>query len=218
MKKALFVLTIVILAMLVSADQAVSCGNGGMGGMGGGMGGGMMMGDMDSSMIVVADDGSILVVEHGMGMMGGWGSSQPTLSNISASGSDRWQTPFSGGWPMMLATNGDLVVVVVSSGGWGMWGAGQGAGQSWLLGIDLATGNPRWQINLENSMASFPQFSDDGSQFYITVSASGGQMYGGPMDQSGWGSSMSTKLFAIGRTGNVLWERDVSGQGGGWTP
>ena len=91
----------------------------------GGMGG-MMMGDMASSMVVVADDGSLLITEMGMGMMGGWGSSQPSLINISANGDERWQVPFNDAWPMTPATDGDLVVVVVSAGGWGTWGGGQG--------------------------------------------------------------------------------------------
>lgn len=222
MKKALFVMTIVILAMLVSAEQAVSCGNGGMGGMGG-TGGGMMMGDMDSARVVVADDGSVLVMESGTGMMGGWGSTQATMVNISADGNPRWQIPFDGTWPMMLATNGDLVVVVVSSSTGGMWGGGmwgnsQGVGQSWILGIDLETGNKRWQVDLSSGMASYPQFIADGSQFYVTVGTSNGYMGTSPMDQGGWGSEMQSTLIAFDRNGKVVWERDMSDQNGGWTP
>jgi hypothetical protein len=220
MKKALVILGILALAGVVSAAQADACGYGANGGMG--MGGGMMNGSMDSSMVVVADDGSILVIENGMGgmgMMGGWGSSQPTLTNIEPSGGGvRWQVPFSNGWPMMPITDGNLVVVVISPGGWGMWGGGQGAGQSWIVGIDLATGNPRWQKDLDNSMASYPQFSGDGSKFYVTVSARGGQLGGGPMEQGGWNSDMSSTLLAIDRNGNVLWERDLGGQSGGGMP
>jgi hypothetical protein len=67
MKTTLFVLTIVILAMIVLAEQPVSDGTGGMGETGS-VSGSMMMGPLDSTMSVVADDGSTLVVEHGMGM------------------------------------------------------------------------------------------------------------------------------------------------------
>ena len=75
MKKVLFVLMIVMLAMLVLAEQPVSDGTGGMGETGG-VSGSMMMGPMDSTVFVVADDGSMLVVEHGMGMMGSHGRSR----------------------------------------------------------------------------------------------------------------------------------------------
>jgi hypothetical protein len=202
----MFIIVVLSLSVLVSAAQVDACGwdGGGMGG--GGMGGGMMMGEMGSS-IVVADDGSLLITEMGMGMMGGWGSSQAALINISADGDERWQVPFNNAWPMMPVTDGDLVVVVVSSGGWGMWG-GQ-TSQSWIYGVDLATGNQRWQINLNGGMASFPQFSDDGSRIYLTAWTYDGNTGSDPMGQGGWNSGMSGTLMAIDRTGDLLWQREL---------
>jgi hypothetical protein len=207
MKNALFVFGIMSIAVLACTPQVDACGNGGMGGM--------MMDDMGSSMVVVADDGSLLVTEMGMGMMGGWGSSQPALVNITSSGNERWQVSFNDGWPMMPVTDGDLVVIVVSTGGWGSWGGGQNGSQSWVYGIDLATGNQRWQINLQGGMASSPQFSTDGSRIFLTASTVNGTGGWDPMDQGGWHSGMSRGLMALDRNGNVLWERDLSGHGGG---
>jgi len=215
MKRALFVLAVLSLSLVVSATQVEACGNDGWGG--GGMGG-MMMGDTGSSMVVVADDGSLLITEMGMGMMGGWGSAQPALLNVSANGVDRWQVPFNNAWPMMPITNGDLVVVVVSTGGWGMWGGGQNGGQSWIYGLDLATGAQRWQINLQGGMASLPQFSDDGSRVYLTAWTYDGNPGWDPMDQGGWGSGMGGALMAIDRNGNILWQRELGGHTGGGMP
>ena len=210
MKKALFVIGVLSISAMVWAPQVEACGNGGMGGMGG-----MMMGGMDSSVVVVADDGSLLVTEMGMGMMGGGGSSQPALVNITGAGNERWQVSFNDAWPMMPVTDGDIVVIVVSAGGWGTWGGGQNGSQSWIYGIDLATGNQRWQINFQGGMASFPQFSEDGSRIYVTASTYRGTGGWDPMDQGGWNSGMKGSLMAIDRNGNVLWERDLSGHGGG---
>jgi hypothetical protein len=206
------------------------------GGGHGGMGSGGMMGG--SGMLVIADDGSVLVTDMGLsgGMMGDPGTFERELVNIGPEGEERWRTSFEDGWPMMIVTDGDLVVLSLADDWWfghggsgdGGWGNGHGGGKTLdgpghatLVGLDLATGQERWRLDLEGDMASLPRFTEDGSRLYTTVRGmSSGPGGGGPWNQGdvpGWGMLMTSTLVAIDRDGAVLWslELDDGHMGGG---
>jgi len=111
------------LAMVFLTGSAL-LGAGMVSAQGMGMGGGGMMGG--AGMLQVAGDGSLLVTRMEAGMMGGGQQGmERSVTNISTSGVERWSTEFDSGWPMMLATNGDLVVVVLADDWW-MGGPGSG--------------------------------------------------------------------------------------------
>ena len=203
-------------------------------------GGGMMGG---AGMLVVADDGSLLVTEMGMGMMGGPGGGEGLdreLVNISADGVERWRASFDEGWPMMPVTDGDLVVLTLASDWWmgadgfgdGGWGTGGGRHDPGtgghtddsltLVALDLTTGAERWRLDLEGDMGSMAQFSPDGSRIFITLRemGEGGGPGASPIGQGqspGGGSLMSTAVAAIDRDGQLLWTLDLAGgaMGGG---
>ena len=107
-------LMILMLSMTVATFAFANGGGMGGGGMGGS--GGMMSG---AGMMIVADDGSLLVTNMDMsGMMDGsssTGTFDRDLVNIDVSGNERWRVSFTDGWPMMPTTDGDLVVVVLVS-------------------------------------------------------------------------------------------------------
>jgi hypothetical protein len=197
-------------------------------------GGGMANG---TGMVTVANDGSLLVTQMGMTMMGGpGGSGSPSLQraivDVTPAGQQRWRATFSQGWPMMAANNGDLVVVVVVNNAW-MWqsmsGMGwfplgtppQGGSQSaGLVGLDLTTGTQRWTATLPGAMGSYPQFAPDGSKIYVSVTdfGSASMMSPGSMrqgDTGGWSTQMTNKIVALDRTGHILWTLDLSQSGGG---
>ena len=201
---------------------------------GGAMGGGAMMGG--SGMMVVADDGSLLVTNMDMdGMMDGHkdggGTVDRELIDISSNGTERWRVSFTEGWPMMPATDGDLVVVVLVNDwfmgdgehgdggmGGGMMGAttqsvahgGDDEGDTIVVGLDLATGTERWRTTIPGDMAGGVQFSPDGSQIYFSVMdmGMGGGPGEGPMrqgDAAGSGMLTSSTIIALDRDGNELW-------------
>ena len=220
--KSLMILVFSIAAAALGSAQ----------GMGGGMTGG-------SGMMIVADDGSLLVTNMDMsGMMGG-GSVSTTdreIVNVGSNGSERWRVSFSDGWPMMPVTDGDLVVVVimddwfVGSGGMGDggWGGGMGGhmgggtkdagdGESVLVALDLDTGNEQWRTTVSGDMASMAQFSPDGSRIYVSTRemGSGGGMGQGSMRQgeaAGTGFMSSSTVIAFDRSGNQLWTYDLGGE------
>ncbi len=189
-----------------------------------------------TGMTVVASDGSLLVTQMGMTMMGGPGggggpSLQRAVVDVTSSGQQRWRATFSQGWPMMAANNGALVVVVVvnnawmwqsmSGMGWFPWGTPpQGGSQNGtLVGLDLATGAQLWSATLPGDMGSYPQFSADGSRIYVSVTSFGqaSMMGGGPMrqgDTGGWATQMTNKVVALDRAGTTLWTVDLSTSGG----
>jgi len=189
-----------------------------------------------TGMLVAASDGSLLVTQMGMSMMGGPGGSgsaslQRAIVDLGSNGQERWRATFTQGWPMMAANNGDLVVVVVmnnafmwrslSSSGWFPWGSQpQGGSQdATLVGLDLATGSQRWSATLPGDMGSYPQFAADGSRIYVTVTDFGqvGMMGGGPLrqgDTGGWATQMINKVVALTRSGTALWTVDLSQSGG----
>jgi hypothetical protein len=193
-----------------------------------------------TGMVAVASDGSLLVTQMGMTMMGSpGGSGNPSLQraiiNVTSGGQQRWRATFSQGWPMMAASNGDLVVVVIvnnvwmwqsmSGMGWFPWGTPpQGGSQSaGLVGLDLATGNQRWSATLPGDMGSYPQFSPDGSRIYVSATDFGqtSMMGGGSArqgDTGGWSTQMTNKIVALDRSGNILWTLDLSQSGGGMMP
>jgi len=205
---------------------------------------GMMGGNMGmpngTGMAVVASDGSLLVTQMGMSMMGGSGGSgsaslQRAIVNLGSSGQERWRSTFTQGWPMMAASNGDLVVIVVmnnafmwrsmSNSGWFPWGTQpqSGAENATLVGLDLATGRQRWSATLPGDMGSLPQFTTDGSRLYVSVTDFGqaGMMGGTSMrqgDTGGWATQMTNKVVALDRAGNILWTADLSQSGGGMMP
>ena len=224
---------LIALALIVGFP-ALGVADGGMGGMGGG--GGVMGG---SGMMVVADDGSLLVSNMGMsGMMGG-GSVSTTdreIVNVDSNGSERWRASFEDGWPMMPVTDGDLVVVVLmddwfmgsggmGDGGWGSGGMGgmksgehgPGDGESVLVALDLDTGAEEWRTTITGDMASMAQFSPDGSQIYVSAveMESGTGMGQGSMrqgDAAGAGFMSSSTIVAFDRSGNQLWTYDLGGE------
>ncbi len=197
------------------------------------MGGPVAMGNGTGN-VVVASDGSILVTQMGMTMMGGpmQGSSslQRAVVDLSENGTQRWRASFAQGWPMMAANNGDLVVVVVMNSAW-MWRAVSGMGwfpfgtppqgtgeDATLVGLDLATGSQRWSAPLPGDMGSYPQFSADGSRIYVAVTDFGQatSMGGGAMrqgDVGGWATQMTNKIVALSRAGATLWTADLSSSG-----
>jgi outer membrane protein assembly factor BamB len=225
---------LIALALIVGVP-ALLVANGGMSGMG--SGGGMMGG---SGMMVVADDGSLLVTNMDMaGMMGGGtvSTTDREIVNVGSNGSERWRVSFSDGWPMMPVTNGGLVVVVLmddwfmgssgmGDGGWGSGGMGGGMkegehgpgdGESVLVALDLDTGNEQWRTTITGDMASMAQFSPDGSQIYLSAvdMGSGGGMGHGSMRQGeavGTGFMSSSTIVAFDRSGNQLWTYDVGGE------
>jgi hypothetical protein len=229
MKSSVFLAIALTLAAPIVAAAHEPGGMGGMGGTGG-MGG--------AGMLTVADDGSLLVTDVGSGMMGGGGSGQGVdreLVNISAAGQLRWRASFDVGWPMLPASDGDLVVLALREDWWmggGLGGDGQPPGGGGgggggmpgdphadsvtLVGLELATGHELWRTVLDGDMASLPQFAPDGSRFYVTVRDfdSGSQMPATPMHQGDAPSGamlMSTTVVAVNRSGTVLWSLDLSG-------
>jgi len=88
--------------------------------------GGAMLGR--SGMMIVADDGSLLVSNMNLTGTAGNQGSPPTLSrsliDLAPDGTERWSVSFTDGWPMMPATDGNLVVVVLVND----WFMGTGTG------------------------------------------------------------------------------------------
>ena len=213
---------------------------------GGGMGsGGPMMGS--SGMMVVADDGSLLVTNMDMSSVMNSSSSTGTVSrtlvNVAPDGSERWRVDFTDGWPMMPATDGNLVVVVLvndwfmgtggmGDGGWNDGGMGGGMmditsqdaaspdDQVTVVGLDLATGQENWRTTLNGDMASMVQFSPTGSQIYISLMNMGtmGNTGSNPMQQGDAASSSilgSTTVVALDPgDGHQLWSYDTGNTGG----
>lgn len=214
---------LMIVAIAVASAAIAFADGGGMGGMGSG---GMMGG---TGMLVIADDGSVLVTEMGMGggMMGDSGDLERELINIDPDGNERWRVSFEEGWPMMPATDGDLVVFTLADDWWmgdgglgdGGWGHGggktldEGDGHATLIALGLATGQELWRLELEGDRLSIPQFTEDGSRLYLTVRGmDGDHVGGGPMgqgDAAGSRMMMSSTLVAVDRGGNVLWTLDL---------
>lgn len=220
------------MAGLLVVASAVAFAQGGPGGgMGGGMmGGGMMAGG--SGMLVVADDGSLLVTEMdvGGGHMGG-GALQRELVCLGPDGQERWRASFDDGWPMMPATDGDLVVLALADSSWmGYGGTGDGGWHgggklldgddvpATLVALSLATGAEQWRLELDGDMISLPQFAPDGSRIYVTVRSMDhhGPLGNGPLhqgDAGDWSMAMSSSVVAISRDGQQLWSVDL-GDGG----
>ena len=187
-RTSLIGITVLALATFGFA-QGSGMGGGGMGGSGG-----MMAG---AGMMVVADDGSLLVTNMDMsGMMGGSGSTgtfDRELVSVNTDGSERWRVSFSDGWPMMPTTDGDLVVVVLVNdwfmgddgmgdgghpgGGMGGMGgmkafgakAGDANDSVVVVGLDLTSGAERWRTSFTGDMGSMVQFTPDGTQIYMSL-------------------------------------------------
>lgn len=240
MKKRITFLAAFAAVTLAVSGLVLAHGGGGMGS------GGAMMGG--SGMMVVADDASLLVTNMDMsGMVHGGGASNEVsrdLINLSADGTERWRVSFTEGWPMIPATDGDLVVVVLvddwfmGSGGMGDGGFGGGMGGGMMgittmdaghggngsdevivVGLDLATGAERWRTTLEGDMGSMVQFSPDGMRLYISLMDMGtGSGAGtGPMSQgdaAGSGVLTSNTIVALDRSGNQLWSYETGNTGG----
>ena len=221
-------LTPVVLAMLAAMAPLHASAQGMMSGGAGTPNG--------TGMVTVASDGSILVTQMGMTMMGSPGSGSASLQravvDLGTTGTQRWRATFSNGWPMMAGSNGDLVVVMVLNNAW-MWRSLSGMGwfpfgstppsgtqSASLVGLDLATGSQRWSTTLPGDMGSYPQFSPDGSRIYTSVTDFGqaGAMGSGSMMQGNtgsWATQMTNKIVALDRAGNILWTTDLSQSGSG---
>ena len=221
-------LTPVVLAMLAAMAPLHASAQGMMSGGAGTPNG--------TGMVTVASDGSILVTQMGMTMMGSPGSGSASLQravvDLGTTGTQRWRATFTNGWPMMAGSNGDLVVVMVLNNAW-MWRSLSGMGwfpfgstppsgtqSASLVGLDLATGSQRWSTTLPGDMGSYPQFSPDGSRIYTSVTDFGqaGAMGSGSMMQGNtgsWATQMTNKIVALDRAGNILWTTDLSQSGSG---
>jgi len=203
--------------------------------MGGGMGNGNGSSMGGNGMIVIADDGSILVVDMDMSSMGQNGNVDRALVSIAPDGTERWRTSFTDGWPMMPVTEGDLVVVTLRGDWWmdggdGGWDHGHGHGkvrptdtgdtqQLVVVGLDLASGQERWRATLDGDMGGNVRMTDDGSRIYVTVMTidNGGGMGGGSIHQGdapGSGMMGGRSIVALDRDGNVLWTHDLGSTGG----
>ena len=217
MKNRMIFLAAFAAVTLMVSGLVLAHGGGAMG-----SGGAMMSG---TGMMVVADDGSLLVTNMDMsGMMNGGGSSNQVsrdLVNLSANGAERWRVSFTEGWPMMPATDGDLVVVVLVDD-WFTGTGGMGDGgfyRDYVVGLDAATGAERWRTTLDGDMGAMVQFSPDGSRLYISLMEMGtGDGAGtGPMSQgdaAGAGVLTSNTIVALDRSGNQLWSYDTGTPGG----
>ncbi len=228
-----------LTTVIAVAGMSLALAHGG--GSGGGMGSGGMTGG--SGMLVIADDGSVLVTEMGMSgdMMGGADDVERELVNIGPDGQERWRATFDEGWPMMPATDGDLVVLTLADDWWmgdggmgdGGWDHGamggaktldgdEGESHGTLVALSLSTGQERWRLEMDGDMISMPQFTEDGSRFYMTVrDMSGDSTGGGSMrqgDAAGSGMMMTSTLVAVDRDGNVLWAFDLDGDNMGGGP
>lgn len=222
MKKILAICGLTVVWAALAAAQGTGMGSGG----------GAMAG---SGMIVVADDGSLLITSMKAGGMMGGGSVAPVdrdLVNVDADGGERWRASFDGGWPMMPVTDGDLVVVVLrddwfigsggpGDGGWSgghMGGPGKadgvGDGESTVVALDLATGAERWRVTVPGDMASMVQFAPDGAQLYVSARdmGNGFGMGRGSIRQgeaAGAGFMFSSTVVAFDRSGNQLWAYEL---------
>lgn len=215
--------------LLMPAGMLAHSGGGGMG---------FMNGTGGPGMLVIADDGSLLVVEMDVSGTPGGGPGSMELDrelvNIAPDGTERWRASFDEGWPMMAVTDGDLVVFALvedwwmgygNSGDHG-WGGGPGGhhgddphqDQTTLVALDLTDGTELWRTELEGDMASPVQFAPDGSRLYVTVrDLEGDDLGGDPMHQGDTPSHMlmSTTVTALDRSGNVLWQLQLGdGMGG----
>lgn len=233
--------TLMIVALTVTTATIVFAHGGGMGGGGMGGSGGMMAG---AGMMIVADDGSLLVTNMDMsGMMGGSGSTNTfdrELVNVSADGSERWRVSFRDGWPMMPTTDDDLVVVVLVNdwfmgddgmGDGGNPGGGMGGMKALgakngdaddsvvVVGLNLTSGAELWRTSFTGDMGSMVQFTPDGTQIYLSLmDVDGDHGVGmGSMNQgqsSGVGMTASTTIVALNRNGVEQWTLDLSSSGG----
>lgn len=233
-------LYLVCITVLAAATTAFAQG-GGMGGGGMGGSGGMIAG---AGMMIVADDGSLLVTNMDMlGMMGGSGSTgtfDRELVSINTDGSERWRVSFDDGWPMMPCTDGELVVVVLvndwflGDGGMGD-GSNPGSGMGGMkalgakdgdtddsvvvVGLNLTSGAELWRASFTGDMGSMVQFTPDGTQIYLSLMDMNGD-HGvgmGSMNQgqsSGVGMTASTTIVALNRNGVEQWTLDLSSSGG----
>ena len=193
-----------------------------------------------TGMVTVASDGSILVTQMGMTMMGSPGGSgsaslQRAVVDLGATGTQRWRATFATGWPMMAGSNGDLVVVVVLNNAW-MWRSLSGMGwfpfgttpqsgtqDASLVGLDLATGAQRWSARLSPETWGRTRSSPPTAPGFTSVTDFGqaGMMGSGSMaqgDTGNWATQMTNKIVALDRAGNILWTTDLSQSGGMMTP
>ncbi len=199
---------------------------------GGMMGGTGMDGAGGGGMLVVADDGSLLVTEMGMASsMGGALTSQRALVDIAPDGSERWRHEFADGYPMMPVTSGDVAVVVLT-GDWWMGGSTSGdTGWPWsgmsgdgttataqveLVALSVSTGTELWRRQLDAGGMGMAQFAPDGSRLYLTTHTFGSGMMGpGSVrqgDAAGPGTFAGTTVVAIDpATGVTLWTKELSG-------
>jgi len=211
---------LVLAAAMTLAAPALTLAHGGA--MGFGMSGGMGMG-----IPVVADDGTVLVIEGGA-MGWSWSDAGSALVALDPSGSERWRIALDGVSPMTVVTEGDLVVVATldhdgmmgngdSGGGDGhMGGGGSGhggmgghgmsvspqdvpsRGGAALVAIDLATGVERWRFEADGAMVT-ARLAPGASIVYAVVHASGHGMGlgGSPMGQGDAEGDSSTTLYAL---------------------
>ena len=199
---------------------------------GGMMGGSGMEGAGGGGMLVVADDGSLLVTEMGMAPSTGGGlASQRALVDIAPDGSERWRHEFADGYPMMPVSSGDVVVVALT-GDWWMggstsgdtgwpWGGMSGDGdttavQVELVALSVSGGTELWRRQLDAGAMGMAQFAPDGSRLYLTTRTFGGGMMGSggvrQGDAAGPGSFAGTTVVAIDpSTGTTLWTKELSG-------
>lgn len=122
MKKIVMLVGILACTVALAGPAAASTG----------MMGGSSMGPQG---LIVADDGSVLLRE-GVAPADGTESFSASVVNITAAGIERWSVSFDEGWPMMISTAGDVVVVTLTDGAWMGGGMGGGANGGGHMGGD----------------------------------------------------------------------------------
>jgi len=187
----------------------------------------MTGGDMGGGGIVVASDGSLVIpigdmMSSDMGSDGSGMNATAELMNVGADGRTRWRIELEGGMMMAPGANGDLIVAAEvihdDMGGGGMGGgdmSGSGEMTSQVVGIDLATGAIRWTTPIDSGVAMHISFAPDGSRIYVEAAEMsmdgdhGSASKGQPASEGGrW-------IYALDRTGHVLWKIEVSSSDGG---
>lgn len=206
MKKTVFALLMATMFIMGMTSAASAHSSGFAGGMAGspGAGGG-------PGMLVVAEDGSLLITEMGAGAMmmssDEWPEVARELVNLSPSGTERWRASFDDGFPMMPVTAGNLVVFALREDWWigtgpsgdsgwnhgGGPGSGPGGGDQSdahadsvvIVALDLTSGQELWRQEIEGDMTTMPQIAPDASRIYVTVRDldEGGSFGDGPMRQ-----------------------------------
>jgi hypothetical protein len=199
-------LAVGILSLSIAGGALAQGRGGGMsggGGMGGGMGTGNQGGGMINGMgamqeIVVAEDGSAILVRH----LETDAVGQFEVVAIRTSGATGWsyKLPTLGAARVELA--GTNVLAVQQGQGLGNQGTPPTtpvAPKTKLTAISQASGAAVWTLDLDGMVGDVEEFSGG---IYLTVTKPATDASGAPIPRSGNGTR---SLLAISNAGSVLW-------------